>query len=141
MATMPAKSNKLLARRLVARVIDFALVWLFFLGVVLIARGVSPVPDEGWGYLVTFTAMWIAYSTIAEAWVQQTVGKRLFGLVVTTTSDAKPTVGAVLLRNVLLVLEIWAWFVALIVVLIRDDQRRLGDLVSGTAVRRSKRRT
>jgi uncharacterized RDD family membrane protein YckC len=111
------------------------------LGVVpLVAGGVPPADLVAPGDLrrnafLLLMGIAFVYHTLLERWTGTTVGKRLFGLRVVLDDGAPLTVSASLLRNALRLVDgLGYWSVAVAVILVRGDGKRLGDAVGGTLV-------
>jgi uncharacterized RDD family membrane protein YckC len=65
----------------------------------------------------------------------QTVGMMLFRIRIVDAAGAPAEVGPLLIRWVLLIVDlILLGLVGLVVMLVREDNRRVGDLVAGTYV-------
>lgn len=94
----------------------------------------------------TRTAVFLALNAVAfvyhfalELRWGETLGKRLFGLRVVTDDGAAIGVRASLLRNALRAIDgLGYWTVAVVVILIRGDGKRLGDIAAKTNVVRSR---
>lgn len=111
------------------------------LGVVpVVASGVSPADLLAPGDLrrnVFLLLMGIAfvYHALLEPWTGTTPGKRLFGLRVVLDDGGRLTLSASVLRNALRLVDgLGYWSVAVAVILVRGDGKRLGDVVGGTLV-------
>lgn len=117
------------------------------LGVVpVVAGGVGPAELVAPGTLrrnVFLLLMGIAfvYHALLERWTGTTLGKRLFGLRVVLDDGARLTLSASVLRNALRLVDgLGYWSVAVAVILVRGDGKRLGDAVGGTLVVRDAER-
>jgi uncharacterized RDD family membrane protein YckC len=111
------------------------------LGVVpVIAAGVSPADLVAPGDLrrnVFLLLMGIAfvYHTGLEFWTGTTPGKRLFGLRVVLDDGAPLSGTASVIRNAMRLIDgLGYWSIAVAVILLRGDGKRLGDVVGGTLV-------
>jgi uncharacterized RDD family membrane protein YckC len=84
-------------------------------------------------------ALAIGYHTLAEWWTGKTLGKYLVSIRVVAADGTAPSLGAVLGRNVLRLVDWLPFFylVGIVAIALSDGQRRLGDRVAGTAVVRS----
>jgi uncharacterized RDD family membrane protein YckC len=75
------------------------------------------------------------YHFLLEYWTGQTVGKRLFGLVVVQDSGAALGILGSLLRNALRLIDgLGYWSVAVVVIVATGSGKRLGDYAGGTLV-------
>ncbi|RXK51103.1 RDD family protein [Halorientalis pallida] len=84
-------------------------------------------------------ALAIGYHTLAEWRYGKTLGKYLVSIRVVADDGTVPSLGAVLGRNVLRLVD-WLplfYLVGIGAVVVSDGQRRLGDRMAGTAVVRS----
>jgi uncharacterized RDD family membrane protein YckC len=100
--------------------------------VALLVLAALGVLASAWLYPVLFELMWRG----------QTPGKRALGLAVTDQAGQPPRASAVVLRNLLLLVDLLPalGLVGLLVASVDPLQRRVGDLVAGTVVvRRSER--
>lgn len=125
-----------LARRAAALVVDALLVGLLF-GLAAAAAalfpGASPLANR-WSLPVAY----LLYHVGFEGTYGYTPGKRLVGLVVVRDDGAPCDLQAAAIRNVLRVVDgALFYLVGLAVVLVTDRDRRIGDLVAGTTVRRA----
>lgn len=132
--------------RVLARAVDVLI--LFFgqlvLGVLVFAAGsavTAAIGTDALGWiiggalLVWFLLQWFL-SAFLELWTGgRPPGKRMLGLRVVRDDGATLTLGAALLRNLLRLETIpGGLLVDLVVMGLRDDGRRLGDLAAGTLV-------
>lgn len=111
------------------------------LGVVpVIAAGVSPAELVAPGDLrrnvfVLLMGIAFVYHTVLEFWTGTTLGKRLFGLRVVPDDGAPLSGPASVVRNALRLIDgLGYWSIAVAVILLRGDGKRLGDVVGGTLV-------
>lgn len=95
---------------------------------------VSPGQTRLTVVLVLMTVAFL-YHLLLELWTGRTPGKRAFGLRVVQTDGTPPTARGVFLRNVLRLVDgLGYWTVAVAVILLRGDGRRLGDVAGDTLV-------
>jgi uncharacterized RDD family membrane protein YckC len=89
-------------------------------------------------FAVVPIAIWFLWLPLSEAWVGQTLGKRLFDLrVVSKDGDAVSMIRAIL-RHLLDGIEFYCLApVGILVAFFSDQHRRLGDHVAGTVVIRN----
>lgn len=81
--------------------------------------------------------LWLLYFPVLEAWFDQTLGKRLFGIAVVKTSGARVGFGAAVIRRLPHHFE-FAWLDALFALFTTKRQRAF-DLVANTMVVRGPR--
>lgn len=131
-----------------AALFDFLIATLIFIGAFFVFTTVAAAfgrealtPYFGVAVLLTFTVTW-AYFVLYE-WLGngQTLGKRIFGLRVIADDGAPATFTAVLVRNLLRVIDFLPGFygIGLLAIVISPKSQRLGDLAAGTYVVRAPR--
>src|SRR6056297_1386556 len=108
-----------------------ALIWI-----VVILAG-TPLGDIG--FLVLAFAGLVAtlvYGFLLEGLYGYTPGKYLLGLVVIKSDGSNCTIGASVLRNLLWIVDALPTLnlVAMVLILLTDDNQRVGDLVADTVV-------
>ena len=64
----------------------------------------------------------------------RTPGKMVFGMRVVMRDGTTPTIGAYLLRWILLLIDVWFSTIGIIFILLDKSNRRLGDMSAGTMV-------
>jgi uncharacterized RDD family membrane protein YckC len=75
------------------------------------------------------------YHTLAEWLRGRTLGKQLFNLAVVTDAGTAIGLKTAVVRNALRLIDgLGYWSVAVVVILIRGDGKRLGDAAAGTVV-------
>lgn len=90
-------------------------------------------------YLGVFVGLF-GYFIVLEAWTGQTIGKKLFGVVVVTEYGEPIGLEESLIRNLLRFVDgILNYAVGLVVMLVSDDRKRIGDHAAGTIVVRVRR--
>jgi len=122
-----------------AFLLDQAVVVVVVVGPVLLAGvGVDAVLTPGETRTAVFLALNAAafvYHFLLELRWGETIGKRLFGLEVLTDEGGSLDARASFLRNALRAIDgLGYWTVAVVVILIRGDGKRLGDVVGRTLV-------
>jgi uncharacterized RDD family membrane protein YckC len=132
--------------RLVALVVDLALLSLVFFPVTRIAKGawIMSAADHRWshGWLVTdplclaFLAVIFLYFVLLEGLAGGTVGKHVVGLRVVGTGGDRVGLGKALVRNILRLVDGLPVMGILGAILIAttSERTRLGDWVAGTRV-------
>jgi uncharacterized RDD family membrane protein YckC len=131
-----------------AALVDFLLATLIFVGAFFLftvlagAIGVPALtPYFGIAVLLTFAIAW-SYFVLME-WLGngQTIGKRMFGLRVIADDGAPAGFTAVLVRNLVRVVDFLPSFygLGLLAIVLSSRSQRLGDLAAGTFVVRAPR--
>jgi uncharacterized RDD family membrane protein YckC len=138
-----AFEGKLLARRLAARLIDWACVGALSASAIFLLRRLGlraltvtrPAADgsrnPGPG-VALIAAVYVLYTVVFEARHGRTPGKRLAGLRVAKLDGRRPSPGAVVLRN--LMLSFPGWWLGLLVIPFDRRGRAFMDLIAGTSV-------
>jgi len=127
-------SGDVIWHRVLAYVIDSVLMGLIW-GMVILAG--TALDDTG-SLLLVFVGMvaMLVYGFLLEGLYGYTPGKYLLGLVVVKSDGSNCTVGASILRNLLWIVDALptANLVAMVLILVTDDDQRVGDLVADTVV-------
>ena len=135
-----------LRRRTPAFLCDQAIVLAVGVGP-LVGAGVPPAELVSPGALrravfVLLMGIAFVYHFLFELRSGTTPGKRLFGLCVVTDDGEPLGVSASFLRNALRLIDgLGYWSVAVAVILVRGDGKRLGDVIGGTLVVRDAERS
>lgn len=79
-------------------------------------------------------ALFITHTTVAEIFTAKTLGKKIMGLSVCTMNGKSPDVLQIVLRNLLKILDLIAWYVLPVLVIVSAYRQRLGDVVAKTVV-------
>jgi uncharacterized RDD family membrane protein YckC len=131
-----------------AALIDFILATLIFIGAFfmfsLFAGAVgfqSAAPYFGIVTLLTFAVAWSYFILLEWLGNGQTIGKRMFGLRVIADDGAPAGFTAVLIRNLLRMVDFLPGFYGfgLLAIVVSSRSQRLGDLAAGTFVVRAPR--
>jgi len=127
-------SGDVIWHRVLAYVIDSVLMGLIW-GMVILA---GTALDDAGSLLLVFVGMvaMLVYGFLLEGLYGYTPGKYLLGLVVVKSDGSNCTVGASILRNLLWIVDALptANLVAMVLILVTDDDQRVGDLVADTVV-------
>jgi uncharacterized RDD family membrane protein YckC len=120
--------------RVLAYVIDSVLMGLIW-GVAVIA-GTTLGDIESLLLVLVGVVATLVYGFLLEGLYGYTPGKYLLGLVVVKSDGSNCTVGASILRNLLWIVDALptANLVAMVLILVTDDNQRVGDLVADTVV-------
>ena len=129
-----------------AALVDFVLATLVFVGALYgfsLVTNTVPAAGPFFGLLVlfTFTLAWSYFVLLEWLWQGQTVGKRLYGLRVIRDDGAPAGFVAVLVRNVIRIVDFLPLFygLGLLMIIFTSRSQRLGDLAAGTYVVRAPR--
>ena len=130
-----------------AAMVDFliaALVWAGSLwGYTTVAEriGVRAVQLYGVIVLLTFAMSWSYFVLLEWLWQGQTIGKRMYGLRVIRDDGAPAGFLAVLIRNLLRLVDFLPAFygLGLLTLIVTSRSQRLGDIAAGTYVVRAPR--
>ncbi|HUQ42078.1 MAG TPA: RDD family protein [Candidatus Limnocylindrales bacterium] len=130
-----------------AALVDFVLAALIFAGAFfgfsLLSNGLGSAVTPLFGALVliTFTLAWSYFVLLEWLWQGQTVGKRLYGLRVIRDDGAPAGFVAVLVRNLIRIIDFLPllYGVGLLTIIVTSRSQRLGDLAAGTYVVRAPR--
>ena len=129
-----------------AALVDFGLATLIFVAAFvgltsLIDLQRAFFPLAGLVVLVTFALAWSYFVLLEWIWNGQTIGKRVFGLRVIADDGAPAGFTAVLVRNLLRVVDFLPGFygIGLLAIVVSSRSQRLGDLAAGTFVVRAPR--
>ncbi len=135
------------AERVVARMIDTVLLVVYFwaLSVLITFIGdnnmFSGIPE----LLAVIIAILlyspcVFYSLICEYFFGgQTIGKRIMRIRVVMSDGTSPTLGAILLRWVFMLVDIYCMCIGIVFIICTRRHQRLGDLAAGTMVIRTPR--
>lgn len=129
-----------------AALVDFVLAALVFVGSLwafsLVTNALpGATPFFGLLILFTFTLAWSYFVLLEWLWQGQTVGKRLYGLRVIRDDGAPAGFVAVLIRNLIRIVDFLPLFygLGLLMIIFTSRSQRLGDLAAGTYVVRAPR--
>jgi uncharacterized RDD family membrane protein YckC len=129
-----------------AALVDFTLVTLIFIAAFVGFTSLTDLqrvffPLAGLVALVTFALAWSYFVLLEWIWNGQTIGKRIFGLRVIADDGAPAGFIAVLVRNLVRVVDFLPGFygLGLLAIVVSSRSQRLGDLAAGTFVVRAPR--
>ncbi len=131
-----------------AALVDFMLATLIFIGAFFMfttataAVGFPTAPPYcGIAVLLTFAIAWSYFILLEWLGNGQTIGKRMFGLRVIAEDGAPAGFTAVLVRNLIRVVDFLPGFYGfgLLAIVVSSRSQRLGDLAAGTFVVRAPR--
>lgn len=124
--------------RIFARMLDYLVMFLYSLGMFYVLDATRFTLAFGREYevfiiFILFIPV-IFYSFLWEILNRgRSLGKMAFGMRVVMRDGTNPTIGAYLMRWMLLLVDTWGW-VGIIVILLNKNNQRLGDLAAGTIV-------
>jgi uncharacterized RDD family membrane protein YckC len=148
MATTVGESAKsdILGTRVVAGIIDTILMVVLFVIMSAIFGESESDTSEGFSFSVNLSGgpfllyliLFYAYHFGLEAYAGGTIGKKVMGLKV-MKGDQPADIGALAIRNLVRFIDALPVFYLLgfIVMAVRSDRKRLGDIVAGTSVVRA----
>ncbi len=131
-----------------AALFDFLLATLIFIGAFFVFATIAAAvgleraaPFAGISLLLTFAIAWSYFVLLEWLGNGQTLGKRIFGLRVIADDGAPAGFTAVLVRNLMRVVDFLPGFygVGLLAIVVSSKSQRLGDLAAGTFVVRAPR--
>lgn len=131
--------------RVVGRIIDLLIIGAYAILVILLFS-FSSNSGSGPNFLLIFVLLLpvIFYDLILEMWLNgQSVGKRVMSIKVISLTGEQPSFGQYLLRWLFRIIDfsLLSGLVALITVAVSEKKQRLGDMVAGTVLVKTKPRT
>ncbi len=131
-----------------AAVVDVVVAGLLLAGMIalwsVVQAAVGPVllrPLAGLAVLIALLIAWAYFVLLEWLWEGRTLGKRLFGLRVISADGSPASFTAVLIRNLVRVVDFLPAFygLGLLAVVATSRSQRLGDVAAGTFVVRAPR--
>jgi uncharacterized RDD family membrane protein YckC len=130
-----------------AAVVDFAVASLIVFAALMLLSSVSPENVNsffvlgGVAVIVTLVLIWSYFILLEWLWNGQTIGKRIYRLRVINEDGSPAQFTAVLIRNLLRLVDFLPAFYGLgvLVIVLSPKSQRLGDLAAGTYVVRAPR--
>jgi uncharacterized RDD family membrane protein YckC len=130
-----------------AAVVDFAIASLIVFAALMLLGSVSPENVNsffvlgGVAVIVTLVLIWSYFILLEWLWNGQTIGKRIYKLRVINEDGSPAQFTAVLIRNLLRLVDFLPAFYGLgvLVIVLSPKSQRLGDLAAGTYVVRAPR--
>ena len=137
-----------LGERITARLIDLGIFIGIYLAFALLAIPfkMSRLSDPTFFYVIfgIYIAAYIFYNLLCEIFMNgQCIGKRLMKIKVISIDGSQPTLGQYLIRWVFRLVDfgLSAQIGGLICIAVSDKKQRIGDIVAGTTVVKTKPRT
>ena len=131
-----------------AALVDFVLATMIFIGAIFLFTLLTAAIGFqtaslffGIAVLLTFAITWSYFILFEWLGNGQTIGKRIFGLRVIADDGAPASFTAVLVRNLIRVIDFLPGFygIGLLAIVVSSRSQRLGDLAAGTFVVRAPR--
>lgn len=131
--------------RVLARLIDMAILFIYMITLFRLEPWRWVTSDyNSVANLIAFVVLVapaMFYSLLCEYFMDgQTLGKRFMRIRVVMVDGAAPTLGAILLRWVFLVVDMYFYCMGIIFIICTRRNQRLGDLAAGTMVIRNPRK-
>jgi len=122
--------------RIIARLIDMAIIILYLLAIFSFAKNVPILPAYQAIFFLIATLPGLCYSLLFEVFNHgQSIGKRIMNIQVVMADGSSPTFGAYLLRWLLYLIDFTiTGGLGLIFILMTKKSQRIGDLAAGTMV-------
>jgi uncharacterized RDD family membrane protein YckC len=125
--------------RIFARMLDYLIMFLYGLGIFYLWYSMEWFDFFNNSYgLLSFFFFYIPvvfYSFLCEIFNRgRSPGKMAFGMRVVMRDGTTPTIGAYFMRWMLLFVDAWMGWIGIIVILVNNNNQRLGDLAAGTIV-------
>ncbi len=135
-----------LGERILARIIDWIVI-IAYAGVFLALIGLSNIDtffdNNGWFILIIILPIFF-YDLISELWLDgQSLGKKAMAIKVISLNGEQPSAGQYLIRWLFRIIDFSfsGSLCALISVAVTEKHQRLGDIIAGTTLVKTKART
>lgn len=130
--------------RIVAGLIDYGILFAYLI-IFLISISFGKLGSTTTGILFFISFLPVCfYSLLSELFLQgQSVGKRVMKIKVISLNGGRASFGQYLIRWLFRLIDVWSFsgLVAVITIAVSNRKQRLGDLVAGTALVKTKSRT
>jgi uncharacterized RDD family membrane protein YckC len=132
--------------RILGRLIDFGLFIVIFIAGAIFAGIIGNNFDSSAAFVVLiiiYAALYVFYDLICETWMNgQSVGKRVMKIKVISLDGARPSFSQYLLRWLFRIVDftLTSGLCGLISVAVSDKSQRVGDMVAGTTLIKTKPR-
>lgn len=129
-----------IADRIVGRIIDGTAIMLYVIALIYLMTVISDLnitesPGATVAFYILVTLPIWAYSFLCESLFRgQTLGKFIMKIRVVMADGARPTLGALLIRWLMEVIDIFFSFVGIVPIIVTRRHQRFGDLAAGTMV-------
>jgi uncharacterized RDD family membrane protein YckC len=136
-----------LGERIVGAIIDYGIfIVIYFAGLIVVTSS-GFLSSSGIGYLwilIIYGALFVFYDLMCEIFMNgQSVGKKIMKIKVISLNGARPTIGQYLMRWLFRIIDftLTAGVCALVCAAVSDNCQRLGDMVAGTILIKTRPRT
>jgi uncharacterized RDD family membrane protein YckC len=133
-----------LGERMVAAIIDLVILVGYSIAVNLfLSFSGNLVSSFGWLYIIMFLPA-ACYSLLSETFLNgQSVGKKVMGIKVISLNGNQASFGQYLARWLFRLVDMWmsSFVLATIMIAITEKHQRLGDLIAGTTIVKTRPRT
>ncbi len=134
-----------LGERIVATIIDLVIMAAYLFLITMVLSSSAGAFDNGAAWLYIFLFLPVAfYSLLSEQFFNgQTVGKRVVGIKVISLNGNQASFGQYLTRWLFRLVDMWmfGFVLATIMVAVTERHQRIGDLIAGTVLVKTKPRT
>ena len=134
-----------LGERIVATIIDLVIMGAYLFLITMVLSSSAGAFDNGAAWLYVFLFLPVAfYSLLSEQFFNgQTVGKRVMGIKVISLNGNQASFGQYLTRWLFRLVDMWlfGFVLATIMVAVTERHQRIGDLIAGTVLVKTKPRT
>jgi len=135
-----------LGERIIARVIDLAILSALYFGCIILAAMFSQGSETAFVVVAIINGLiWLFYDLLFEILMNgQSIGKRIMKIRVISLDGSRPSFGQYLLRWLFRIVDfliIEPGLVALIAAAVSEKPQRIGDIVAGTMLIRTAPRT
>ena len=133
-----------IGERILANVIDYLiyLAWVILTAFLLKSMNGGGDSSQFFFYLIILLPI-LMYPLLSEYFLNgQTIGKRALSIKVVMLDGSKPTLGAYILRWILIIVDlgIFSQLIAVLTIAINGKGQRVGDIAAGTTVIRTEKR-
>ena len=134
-----------LAERMVATIIDLVILagYIIIIGMFTNFSGGLFEHGFGWIYVLLFLPVTF-YSLLCETFLNgQSVGKRVMGIKVISLNGNPASFGQYLIRWLFRLIDLWigSFVLAVIMIAVTEKHQRIGDIVAGTTLVKTRPRT
>ena len=123
--------------RIFARLLDFLIMFLYAIGLFYYMDKTRIIYNPDYKMLCIFclTLPVFFYSFLWELLNRgRSPGKMAFGMRVVMRNGTTPSIGAYLMRWMLLLIDVWFSWIGIVFILLNKSNQRLGDMAAGTMV-------
>lgn len=134
-----------LGERIVATIVDLVIMGAYLFLITMVLSSSAGAFDNGAAWLYVFLFLPVAfYSLLSEQFFNgQTVGKRVMGIKVISLNGNQASFGQYLTRWLFRLVDMWlfGFVLATIMVAVTERHQRIGDLIAGTVLVKTKPRS